>query len=376
MQVIPALGTGGVEIETIEIAKAILAAGGRSLVAANTEGCEDLMCAGVEFFNLPLNTKNPLQMVRNIKRLKALIHQENVQIIHARSRGPAWSAYKAARSLDVPFMTTYHAAYGSKTVFKTYYNSVMARGDRVIAISRFIQDHLIKQYQSYPWFDPSNVRLIERGIDLHYFDPEAISQERLIHLRKVWDIPQNMRLILLPGRLSRSKGHRVLIQALSKMKESNVIAVFLGSALKHEAYRDELLLDAASLDLEGRVRWFPPCPDIPAAYELADVIVCPSLVPEGFGRLMAEAQAMKKPIIASDMGAASEVIDSGITGWLVPPDNSAALAEALDRVLQLPSARLEELGILGRKRVESMFSKENMWGKTINVYKEILREDG
>lgn len=120
----------------------------------------------------------------------------------------------------------------------------------------------------------------------------------------------------------------------------------------------------------------PPCPDIPAAYELADVIVCPSLVPEGFGRLMAEAQAMKKPIIASDMGAASEVIDSGITGWLVPPDNSAALAEALDRVLQLPSARLEELGILGRKRVESMFSKENMWGKTINVYKEILREDG
>lgn len=228
------------------------------MVAANTEGCEDLMCAGVEFFNLPLNTKNPLQMVRNIKRLKALIHQENVQIIHARSRGPAWSAYKAARSLDVPFMTTYHAAYGSKTVFKTYYNSVMARGDRVIAISRFIQDHLIKQYQSYPWFDPSNVRLIERGIDLHYFDPEAISQERLIHLRKVWDIPQNMRLILLPGRLSRSKGHRVLIQALSKMKESNVIAVFLGSALKHEAYRDELLLDAASLDLEGRVRWFPP----------------------------------------------------------------------------------------------------------------------
>lgn len=377
MQVIPSLGSGGVEIETIEIAKAIVAAGGRALIAATTENHEDLLShfpPEIQFINLSLNTKNPFQIAKNTTLLKELIQKESVSILHARSRAPAWSAYKATRSLGIPFVTTYHAAYSSKTVLKTFYNSVMARGDRVIAISSFIQDHLIKEYQSYAWFDSSKVRLIQRGIDLQYFDPSAISPERLNHLRKNWEIPSHMRLILLPGRISRSKGHRILIQALSLMNETNVIAVFVGSAQKHEGYRDQLLSEASTLDLGGRVKWFPPCPDIPAAYALADIIVCPSTVPEGFGRLMAEAQAMKKPIIASDYGAASEVIEAGITGWLVPPANPMALAQALDRALRLSQDRLKTMGTIGRKRVQSYFSKESMFSKTIDVYKEILEK--
>lgn len=373
LQVIPALKSGGVEIETLEMAKAIVSAGGRALIAANMTNSGELP-PDIKFINLPLNTKNPFQMVKNTILLKKLIQKEKVDIVHTRSRAPAWSAYKASRSLGIPFVTTYHAAYSSSTVLKTFYNSVMARGDRVIAISRFIEDHLTKKYQNYAWFDPSKIRLILRGIDLHYFDPSAISQERLDHLRKNWEIPPHMRLILLPGRISRSKGHRVLIHALSLMKHTNVMALFVGSAQGHESYLNQLLQEAAALDLEGRVKWAPPCPDIPTAYALADIIACPSLVPEGFGRLMAEAQAMKKPIIASQYGAASEVIESGTTGWLIPPGDAAMLAQALDEALQMPQDRLEAMGDMGRERMKSNFSKESMAAKTIAVYKELLQE--
>lgn len=375
LQVIPAWGSGGVEIETLEMAKAIVAAGGRALIAAKIESHNKPpsgIPSEIKFIDLPLNRKNPFQIAKNTTLLKELIQKEKVDILHARSRAPAWSAYKAARSLGIPFITTYHAAYGSKTVLKTFYNSVMARGDCVIAISRFIQDHLTKKYHSCSWFDFSKIRLIQRGIDLNYFDPIAISPERLNHLKESWDIPSHMRLILLPGRISRSKGHMVVIHALSLMKDTNLMAIFVGSAQGHESYRDWLLQQASHLDLEGRVRWFPPCPDIPAAYKLADIVVCPSLVPEGFGRLMAESQAMQKPIIASDCGAASEVIEQGTTGWLVPPNDAAALAQVLDEVLQLSQEKLDSMGALGRERIKSYFSKEGMNSKTIDVYNEFL----
>lgn len=376
MQVIPAWGSGGVEIETLEIAKAIVSAGGRALIAAKVTNNDEMpseISSEIRFINLPLNTKNPFQIARNTTLLKEIIQKEKVDILHARSRAPAWSAYKAAHSLGIPFITTYHAAYSSRTVLKTFYNSVMARGDRVIAISNFIQDHLIKKYQSFSWFDPSKVRLIQRGIDLHYFDPSVISQERVNHLRESWGIPPHMRLILLPGRLSRSKGHRVVINALSLMKHGNVMAIFIGSAQGHESYRDQLLQEASTLDLAGRVKCFPPCPDIPAAYALADTIVCPSLLPEGFGRLMAEAQAMQKPIIASNHGAACEIIEPGITGWLIPPNDPAALAQALDETLQLSPDLLIKRGKIARERIKSYFSKESMFSKTVAVYNEFLK---
>lgn len=372
MQVIPAWGSGGVEIETLEIAKAIVSAGGRALIAAKVTNNDEIP-SEIKFINLPLNTKNPFQIARNTTLLKEIIQKEKVDILHARSRAPAWSAYKAAHSLKVPFITTYHAAYSSRTVLKTFYNSVMARGDRVIAISNFIQDHLIKKYQSCAWFDPSKVRLIQRGIDLHYFDPSAISQERVNHLRESWGIPPHMRLILLPGRISKSKGHRVVIHAFSLMKHGNVMAIFIGSAQGHESYRDQLLQEASTLDLAGRVKWFPPCPDIPAAYALADIIVCPSLLPEGFGRLMAEAQAMQKPIIASDHGAACEIIEPGITGCLIPPNDPAALAQALDETLLLSPDLLVKRGKIAREHIKSYFSKESMFSKTVAVYNEFLK---
>src|SRR5262249_2364705 len=159
-------------------------------------------------------------------------------------------------------------------------------------------------------------------IDVDYFDPASIAPERLNALREQWKIPLQVRLILLPGRISRSKGHKVLIQALSLMKQTNIMALFVGSAQGHETYRDQLLREASTLHLTDRVKWFPPCSDIAAAYKMANMVVCPSLVPEGFGRLMAESQAMQKPIIGSDHGAALEIIEPNVTGWLIPPHDA------------------------------------------------------
>ncbi|MBY0293470.1 MAG: glycosyltransferase family 4 protein [Alphaproteobacteria bacterium] len=375
LQVIPALDNGGVEIEAIEIAKAIVAAGGRALIASRKGRLEaESLASGIEFKHLPLDTKNPFQIYKNSTLLQKLIIKENVDIVHVRSRAPAWSAYRAAHSLGIPFVTTYHAAYSSHTIFKTFYNSVMAKGDRIIAISQFIKDHLIEKYSKFSWFDPSKIRLIQRGIDYTHFDPLTISDESLQQLRNSWEVPPTARLLLLPGRISRTKGQDLLIKALALMKHTDVMAIFVGSALRHESYRNNLLRLASKLNLEDRVKWVPPYANIPIAYQLADIIVCPSLVPEGFGRLMAEAQAMQKPIIASNHGAARELIDNGVTGWLTPPGDAKTLAKTLDHALDLPQKQLDEMGEKGRNRVKHCFSQEEMSSKTIAVYKELLNE--
>ncbi len=375
LQVIPALESGGVEIEALEIAKAIVSAGGKALIVSKPgKMAKDALTSGIELKNLPLDTKNPFQIAKNTKLLKELILKEKVDIVHVRSRAPAWSAYKAARDLNIPFVTTYHAAYSSKTIFKTFYNSVMAKGDRVIAISQFILDHIIKKHSKRPWFDLSKIRLIQRGVDLQYFDPSSISPQQVQQLRESWGIPPDTQVLLLPGRISRTKGQDVLIEALSLMNHKNVTVVFVGSAQGHESYRDNLIHLTSSLGLENRVKWIPPCSDIAIAYQMANMIVCPSLVPEGFGRLMAEAQAMKKSIVASDHGAAREVIEEGVTGWLTRPGDVEALAHAIDEALDLPQKSFDEMGEKGRARVEAYFSKETMCSQTLAVYQELLEE--
>ncbi len=375
LQIIPSLKSGGVEIEAIEIGKAIINKGGKAILAAQLLPVEiDERAKSIELINLPLDKKNPFQIYKNYQSLKKIITQKKVDIVHVRSRAPAWSAYLAARSLNVPFVTTYHAAYKSKTIFKTLYNSIMAKGDRVIAISRFIQNHLFECYARYPWFNSNKIRLIERGIDLDYFNSSRISTEQALALRKIWGFSDDMRILLLPGRISKMKGHDLLIKALSLLHSKNTAVILLGSDDGHEAYRERLLQYAASLGLEERVKWFPSTTDMALAYKAADLVVSPSKLPEGFGRTMAEAQAMEKPIISSNHGASHEIIEDGITGWLTPPRNAIALAKVIDLALSQSDKSLAHMGKKGRERVRQLFSYESMAIKTINVYKELLPE--
>ena len=375
MQVIPALESGGVEVGTLQIAEAIVKAGGRSIIAAK-EGsmAKGLRKKGIQFIELPLQTKNPFQISKNVNLLKQLIKKEKVDILHVRSRAPAWSAYKAAHISGIPFVTTYHAAYRSQTVIKTFYNSIMARGDRVIAISQFIADHINQKYKARSWFNPEKVCLIHRGIDFQFFDPKTISKENLEYLRKSWSVPRDAKILLLPGRVCKKKGQDVLIKALSLMKATNVYVFFIGSAKNHERYLKKLLNYANSLDLEGRVQWLPPIQDLPIAYQLADVIVCPSIAPEGFGRLMAEAQAMGKPIITSDHGAAREIVLEGETGWFTSPGDATTLASILDEVLSIHPEKLDKMGKKARAHIEENFSNDAMCKKTLGVYQELLNE--
>lgn len=371
LQVLPALKSGGVENTTLEIARAIVEAGGISLVAsAPGPLVEKLEACGAKHIPLPLESRSPFTIYRNIKRLAHVIRTHKVDLVHARSRAPAWSAYGASLETHTPFMTTYHAPYGGTSLFKRLYNSVMARGQRVIAISQFIGEHIISRYQGLGWFDAQKIRLVHEGIDLERF--HQASKARMDALRAQWNIDDHSRVIILPGRLTRWKGQAVMIEALAHLKASNVVCVIVGSDQGRTAYRQELVDLAERLNVSPQLRLVDHCADMPAAFGLATLMVSASTDPEGFGLVMAEAQAMGLPVVATRHGAALEVVLEDQTGWFVTPGDAKELASTLDRALTLPSQTLRAMGDAGRAHVVATFSKELMYQKTLGIYAELL----
>jgi glycosyltransferase involved in cell wall biosynthesis len=317
---------------------------------------------------LPVHSKNPFVMRANARRLEALVREHGVDIIHARSRAPAWSALIAARRTGARFVTTFHAAYGMRGPFKRRYNSVMARGERIIAISQFIADHARNIYGA----DPERVQVILRGVDLERFDPKQVTANRMIQLAERWRLPDDLPIVMLPGRLSRLKGHEVLIEALALLGRRDLRCLFVGDLAGHETYRRHLEHQITRHDLNEVVQFVDRCDDMPAAYMLADVIVAPSVEPEGFGRVVAEALALGRPVIASDHGGAREIVTEGETGWLVPPGDPAALAKALKVALDLDQAARETLARRASEYVRRYFTKERMCAETLAVYYEVM----
>lgn len=374
LQVLPRLETGGVERGTVEIAEGIVQAGGRALVAS--EGgrmVRELARVGAEHVVLPLATKNPLVMRRNVERLKALIAERRVSLVHARSRAPAWSARAAARAMGVPFVTTFHGTYNLGPMgLKRAYNAVMADGDRVIAISEFIRNHMARIYG----VSGDRVTVIHRGVDFARFDPDRVSQERMIQLVQRWRLPDGVPVIVLPGRLTRWKGQEVLIRALAKVKHRPVRALLVGSDQGRTAYTEELRGLIERLGLTDTVHLVGDCDDMPAVYKLADVVVSASTDPEAFGRVVAEGSAMGRPVIAPNHGAAPEIVASGgETGWLFWPESADDLARVLDEALALTPAQREALRHRAIARVKAEFSKEKMVDRTLAVYQELLGLD-
>jgi glycosyltransferase involved in cell wall biosynthesis len=367
LQVLPALGGGGVERGTVEIAQAIVEAGGVALVAS--EGgrlAKAVEAVGGRNIRLPLATKNPLGIWRNAERLEAVIRAEGVGLVHARSRAPAWSAWLATQRAGVPFVTTYHGAYGEGLPGKRRYNSVMARGERVIAASQFVANLIMRQHR----IDPGRIRVIHRGVDPAVFDPDAVSGERVQRLAEAWHLPEGRPLVMLPGRLTRWKGQEVLIAALARMARRDAVGVLVGAAQGRNRYVRGLLRQAALLGVD--VRLVGDCDDMPAALLLADAVVNASIEPEAFGRVVIEAQAMARPVIATDHGGAAETVEHGATGWRVPPGDVAALAAALDHVLASTPERLAALGARARASVQASYTVATMQAETLDVYREVL----
>ena len=371
MQIIPTLGVGGAEQGCIDIAAEIVKSGARSIVVSNGGSrVPDLLRIKSDHIDMHVHTKNPVQMIKNIGRIKSLIKKHGVDIVHVRSRAPAWSAYYACRATKTPFVTTVHAAYkGNDNNFKRYYNSVMAKGERVIAISEFIADYTRNNFD----IDLRNLVTIPRGVDLDKFHPELVKPERAINLANQWRIPDGVPIILMPGRVSKIKGHHVLIDALEKLGRRDIFCVMVGPNQGRNEFQDELEKTIEDKNLSGIVRIVDSCDDMPSAYSLASVVVAPSTIAEGLGRVPLEAQAMGRPVIASDYGGFRETIINRQTGWLFPVGDSDALAESLRQALSMTDDQRAQLATRAINHVQQNFTKAKMCNDTMDVYADILR---
>lgn len=381
VQIIPRLDTGGAERATVEIADAVIRAGGRCFIF--TEGgrlAGEAEEAGGIIVPFPAATKNPARLLANVSALARFVRARGVELIHARSRAPAWSALIAARRTGAAFVTTYHGAYGNWGPFKSLYNSVMARGDLVIANSRFTAD-LVRSRHGTP---ESRIRVIHRGVDLAAFDPKAVDKARIDACRKAWGVDRGEKVVLHAARLTGWKGQRYVVDAAAELARrdasSGVAVVLAGDAQGRGAYKAELERRIARYSLEGTVHIVGHCPDMPAAFATAHVAVVASTEPEAFGRASAEAQAMGCPVIVTDQGASPETVllagrdgAENATGWLVPVADAVALADALSEALALTPPFRAAMGRRARAHAAARFSSREMKRATLAVYDELLR---
>ncbi|MCD6036029.1 MAG: cotSA [Rickettsiales bacterium] len=373
LQLLPALRSGGVERGTIDIANAAAKAGFISLVASEGGGMESRLTAGAEHIHLPLDTKNWFQLKKNAQAIEQIIRERGVNIVHARSRGPAWSAYWATRNTGTPFVTTFHGVYGLDLPFKRLYNSVMTRGDRVIAVSQFVADHIRDNY-GLTATELQKVKVIHRGVDLDIFNREAMTTERILGKLASLNIPDDLPIIMLPGRITEWKGHVLLLKALNELPHRNFYCLMVGDDKRDGAYRRKLTRLINQYHFRNNVRVVGNIPDIASAYMLSDVVVSASTKPEAFGRVMAEAQAMGRMVVATNHGGSRETIISGKTGWLVEPNNPKALADAINEAINLTKDERAEKADAAIEQVRAHFSLEKMCSQTLEVYHDVLRE--
>ena len=378
LQVVPRLEAGGSEQSTVEIAEALTAAGAKALVAS--EGgrlAERLENAGGELITLPLASKNPLTILSNTRRLAEIVETRSISLLHARSRAPAWSAFLAARQTSRPFVTTYHGDYRRQLPLKTLYNGVMARGDRVIANSRYTAEIVATRHH----VPMERLRVIHRGLDIAQFASDAIAPARLQRLRDAWGIQEGRPVILQAARLTRLKGHTHSIEAARLLREKgqlgDAVVIFAGNADGRDGYREELEKRIAVAGLSDCVRLVGHCDDMPAAFHLATVGILPSTRAETFGRPSIEAQAAGCPVVVTNVGAAPENViatsDScDFTGWVVPPSDSPALASCLATALALSPDARAAIGERARAHVACHFALNSMQRDTLAVYDELL----
>lgn len=372
LQILPRLDQGGVERGTIEIANALKKKGWNSIVVSGGGRLvHELERCNTKHITLPVFSKNYFKMRKNAKELVKIIKENHVDIIHARSRAPAWSAKWAAEETGIPLLTTFHGAYNIGPIkLKKKYNAVMTSGKKIIAVSNFIREHILENYK----VDPEKIEVIHRGVDIDKFDISKVSPERLINLSKKWSIPEDLPIIMLPGRLTRWKGQLVLLKAMSLMQHKDYRCLFVGSDQGRKAYRREMLRKIKKYKLESMVHIIDHCSEMDVAYMLTDIVVSASTDPEAFGRIVPEAQAMGKIVVASNHGGATETISDGETGFLVPVGDPAALAETLDKILDMSNTDKKIMSDKAIESVRSDFSTQKMCDKTLKVYQELLEQ--
>jgi glycosyltransferase involved in cell wall biosynthesis len=369
LQVLPRLDTGGAERVVVEIAEMLTSMGHRVLIACeNGPLSQAALRAGAEIVVLPLATKSPIAMRRNAGRLERLIREQKVDLVHAHSRAPAWSALWAVKKTKTPFVTTYHGSYSEDAPFKRRYNGVMAEGDRVIAVSGYIAGLIRDRYG----LGEDRLRTIPGGVDVKKFDPASVMGDRASRLAISWRLEMAAPTIMLPGRLTAWKGQKLMISALARMTHEHAQLVLVGGDQGRETYAQSLIAHAEGLGVAERLRMVGHTEDMPAALMLADVVVNASTDPEAFGRTVVEAQAMGRMVVAANHGGASETIADRVTGILVRPGDVVALAAATDAALALTPEERILWGARARAIVAENYSVAAMQYAVMRVYGELL----
>jgi glycosyltransferase involved in cell wall biosynthesis len=371
LQVAPRLESGGVEQVTVDIALAVVRAGGRSLVASFGGRLEAaLRAGGGELVRLPVHSRNPLTIAANAARLRRLIEASGVSLVHVRSRAPAFSAIWAARRAGVPVVATYHGIYQAHSPWKRWYNRVMTRGDLTIANSTFTRDHIAAEHG----LPPERITVVPEGVDTDRFDPTRVTPERVAAMRAAWGShPADPRpVLLLAARLTGWKGQGLAIQALTRLAGPDKPLLVLAGKAEKLGEAGALRAMAVRAGLADRVKLVGPVDDMPAAYALADLVLAPSTLPESFGRGVVEAAAMQRPVLASPLGGPAETVLHGETGWLVPPGDPEAWARAVKAALGTSPAARTAMGQAARQRVVRCFSLSAMTAATFRVYRRLL----
>ena len=365
LQVVPELNAGGVEGTTLEVAQALIAEGHSAhVISAGGRMEDELIRMGGILHKTNIGSKNILTVFPRIRMLRAIIRRYKIDIIHARSRAPAWPAYHAARLEGVPFLTTYHGIYNSGSWLKTYYNSVMAKGAHIIANSDYTKAHVIKTHGT----TPEKITAIPRGVDMTKFDPDKVTAKDALAQRNRWGVTPEQKIILLPGRLTRWKGQLVAVEALSYLPKEHVL-ILLGDAQGRDDFVAEINSKAAELGVTDRLIKPGHSRDVPTALAAANVVISASTDPEAFGRVAAEAQAMGKPVVATAHGGALESVVDGETGFLVTPSDAKALAEGIEKALNWKNYD----GMAVRARISAHYSTKSLQAKTLAVYKDLLK---
>ena len=376
LQVIPKLGHGGAEIGCYDLAhylyendcsSYIVTSGGTLIKYINRKK--------VKLIRLPVQSKNPILILLNAILLTIIILILNINIVHARSRAPAWSCLIATKITGRKFVTTFHGTYNFKSNIKNFYNSVMLRSNLIIAGSNFIFSHINENYSKYLKSEKKFL-VIFRGINTDYYDPKKIKEKDEIQLISKWKIDKEKKVILLPARLTAWKGHEIFLEALNKLKinepQKKFIAVILGSDQGRKIYKKRLIRLVEQYRLINDVIFIDNFELMPIAYKISDIVISSSIEPEAFGRVAVEAQAMEKPIIASNIGGSNETIIDEKTGFLYPAGNSDILSQKLSHIFDLNDETLKSMGIEGRKNVIKKFNVEKMCFSTYSEYKKLF----
>jgi len=376
LQVIPKLGYGGAETGCYDIAHYLYENDCKSyIVTSGGELTKFIDKKKVKLIRLPVQSKNLIVMLFNALIISVIILLFNINIVHARSRAPAWSCLWATKITKRKFVTTFHGTYNFKSKLKKFYNSVMVRSDLIIAGSNFIFSHIKENYSEYL---NSNKKLlvIFRGINIDYFDPSTTLEIEEDNLFKHWELQVGKKIILLPGRLTSWKGQEMFLEAINKVNlnlgHEAFIAVILGNHQGRDLYKKKLIRLAEQYRLTNQIKFIEHCKNMPLAYKISDFVVSASIEPEAFGRVSVEAQSMEKPILASNIGGSKETIVDNKTGFLFQAGNSNDLSMKIVELLAFDESRLKSMGIEGRKNVIKKFNVEKMCFSTYSEYKKLL----